>query len=222
MATFRKVCSDIINALNAKNLDDRLSYRFLSTTLQDSAAKVLNQDGDYRRLFQVSKLWKRIDCINMCEVSFVQCNFDISGCQMILRSVEKLPPYYTSKYGDILKINNINYSKEYRIIKPEEYKNYKNRPFQPKTFAYCWIIDGHIYIPDSMVETITVRGMFKEDVLVERLNGVEGAECKSLLDSHFEFPDYIVTLAKEATEQLLGGVTKRVPHDENPNLNQQP
>jgi hypothetical protein len=220
MPTFRKVCSDLVNSLNSRNLDNRLSYRFLSDAITDAANTVLNQDADYRRLFQISNLWTKIDCIPMKEISFVECNFDISGCEMIQKSELELPDYYTCKYGDIIKINNINYSKEYRIIKPEEYRAYKDRKFQPKNFGYCWIINKHIYIPDTRVETVTVRGMFKRDIEVRRLNCDPNAQCLSLLDSNFNFPDYIITLAKDKLLQAIGAGTKRIQTDPNPNLNE--
>jgi hypothetical protein len=217
MPTIRKVCSDMVNELNSKNLDNRLSYRYLSSSLIDAATTVLNQDADYRRLFSISKLWQRITCIPMKEVNFVECSFDISGCTTIQKSEIQLPSFYTTKYGDVLKVNNIKYGKEYRQIKPEEYKAYKDRRFKLKTFGYYWIIDNYIYIPDSYVEEITVRGMFKYDTEVKKLNKEYGADCLSPLDSNFEFPDYIISLAKQNVLQS-GRITKSIPVDDNPNL----
>lgn len=204
--TLREVCSDIINDVKAYNLDDRLSYRYVKNKLIDKAEYFVRQDAEARKLQKIIDLWQPIDCIDLVEVPANYCG-DVS-CKTVMKSVIKLPESYQTNYGNLIKVFNIDYTKEYTLTTPALYKDEKNRKF-PSNKSYYWVIGGYIYIPDSTVEVISVLGMFKESLQ----NG-----CNKPLDSKFSFPDYIKTIAKqEVLKELLTG--KQIPQDEKPNLN---
>jgi hypothetical protein len=211
MITVKQACSDIINSLNAYNLDDKLSYRFVKNLLFDKAAVFVKQDSVYRSIFKLNNLWKPIDCVEFEDGSLTDCYKD--GCTSLKVSTIKIPDTYQTSYGYALKVFNVNYSKEFNLIQPQLYRDIKNRPF-PTNNGYFWIQDGYIYIPDSDIEVGIVLGMFKEDALLK------DCECPKPLDSTFAFPDYIVTIAKqEVLKELLGG-NKQISKDDIPDLNQ--
>lgn len=209
--SIRQACSDILNELNAHNLDDRLSFRLIKNLLFDKAAVFVKQDSVYRTLFKLNELWKTVDCVEFEDGSLSDCYQ--TGCDRIRISTIKLPDTYQTNYGYAIKVFNVNYSKEFLLIQPQLYRDIKNRPF-PTNNGYFWIQNGYIIIPDSDIEVAVVLGMFKEDAVLN------DCECPKPLDSNFSFPDYIVTIAKqEVLKELLGG-NKQISKDDIPDLNQ--
>lgn len=219
MSTFRKIASDITNDLKANNLDDHISYRFIISKLISSAEVFFKQDAESRKLFDINTLWKDLYCIELEDVDIINCHFDIGGCKQIKKSTQKLPQTYQTSYGNVIKIMSLNYSKTYKQIRPEQYSFYTKRKFQLPQTGYFWIIDDYLYIPNSDVEAVRSIGIFKNTNNVNIFNGVDGAECVSFLDAEFNFPDYIITIAKKDILESLANVTKRTIVDNNPNLN---
>lgn len=208
--TLRQVCSDILESLSAKNLDDRLSYRYIKNILMDKAAYFVKQDAEMRKLLKLGDLWKKIDCVEMEPVSFSEC-IEV-GCKTMMRSKEAIPDSYQTGYGYALKVFTVDYMKEYHLIQPMSYRDLVNRPYKGKT-KYYWVEDNHIYTPDSEVESLVVLGMFKEDArLLDK-------DCPKPLDSTFSFPDYIITIAKAETVKEILGTRRQIPEDQTQNLN---
>lgn len=211
MTTIKQACSDIINSLNAYNLDDRLSYRYIKNLLLDKASIFVRQDSEFRKLQKIGDLWKPFDCVEFKEGSLSECYK--SGCGSLKVSVQDIPETYQTNSGYALKVFNIDYSKEFILTQPIFYKDIKNRPY-PTNNGYFWLQNNKIYIPDSEIEHGIVLGMFKTDSLLT------DTDCPKPLDSSFSFPDYIITLTKQEVLKELLGSNKQIVKDENPNLNQ--
>ncbi len=208
--TIKQACSDILSLFNSTNLDDRISYRFVKSLLFDAASVFTKQDSELRRMHKLGNLWKPLNCVKFEDASLNDC-YSI-GCTNLKRSAIKIPETYQTGYGYALKVFNIDYSKEYIVTQPSLYKEIKNRPFPTKT-GYFWFIDDYIWIPDSSIEEGVILGMFKEH------SGDISSDCSKPLDSTFSFPDYIITITKQEVAKQLG-ITKQIPADENPDLNQ--
>lgn len=208
--TLRQVCSDILESLSAKNLDDRLSYRYIKNILMDKAAYFVKQDASLRSLFKIGDLWKKVDCVEMEPVDFSDC---VSiGCKTMMKSINPIAETYQTSYGYAIKVFTIDYMKEYHLIQPSSYRDIVNRPYKGKT-KYFWIQDNHIFIPDTEVESVIVLGMFKEDARLL------DTDCPKPLDSTFSFPDYIITIAKTETVKEILGTRRQIPEDQTQNLN---
>jgi hypothetical protein len=148
----------------------------------------------------------------MCEALLVDCcDIDIPDCTKVMKSKKKIPETYETFYKELLEVHNSTYAKEFRQITPKEYKNIRLREFQDKRIKYFWLSNGYLIIPDSFVQTITLRGAF--------VNPAEADKCVSLLDQPFVCPDYLVTVVKQETLKDLYNFYKRVVTDESPNLN---
>lgn len=208
--TLRQVCSDILHGLKAYNLDDYVSFRYIKNILLDKASYFTKQDAEMRKLTKLGDVWKPIDCVEMCPTDITDCG--VTGCSSLVKSRIKIPAAYQTGYGYALKVFNTNYTKEYVMIQPSYYKDLAARRFKPSN-GYFWLLDNHIYIPDSEVEVVTVLGMFKEDARLV------GEDCPKVLDSSFPFPDYIVTISKQETLKELLTTTRNIKDDQNPNLN---
>lgn len=209
MPTIRQVCSDIINGLSAKNIDDRISYRFIRNKLMDAATYFIKQDVEMRKLFKLSNLWKEMGCYDLVEVPYSECA--PLGCKTLMKSIKQIPEVYETGYGYAVKVFNVDFSKEFKLIQSYEYKDISQRRFKSNN-GYFWINDGYIYIPDQTLEVVIPLGMVKEDSILK------DSECPKPLDSEFAFPEYIIKIAKDdVTKELLVG--RQLPEDQNPNLN---
>lgn len=218
MQTLRQAISDIINDLKAYNLDDQFSYRFIGSKLKGNIENFLKQDSVDRNILKINELWKPINNIEMIDLPEQYTNGLYESVSTIKRSLLQIPQVYTSKYGNLIKIVNINNTLEYKQIKSFEYKDYKNREYASSKFKYYWIEDDYLYIPDSQVEEVKGFGLFKDSQEADKFNGKVDC-CYKPLDSILLVPDYIIQIAKDQTVNVLASVNKRIVEDENPNLN---
>ena len=215
MPTNRKICSDIVGFLRANNIDERVSYRLILGILRDAAQTFIKQDADNRRLFKQADLWKPIPCFELEEVPLIDCLFDVSFCKNIMKSKEKLPDFYLTSYGSLVRITNIDGSGNYQETSFDSYKDAKNHKYVNKNNFYFWIVDGYLYIPDTTITAVRVSGFFKDNY------GILCSEdklCVKPLDLEFNCPDYLVSIVKkEAGNILLSRFGRQI--DEKPNQN---
>jgi hypothetical protein len=221
--TNRQIISDILIDLRAVNLDDKVSKRYILNKLRNYAALFIKRDAEARKLLGISDLWTDVQCVELCETPLVECcDIDIPNCNTVMKSKHKIPQTFETLYKEMLEVHNPTYAKEFKQITPKEYKNIKLREFQDKRIKYYWFTNGYLVIPDSLVETVTLRGAFVNPAEAKKLNacnGDEGSKCISTLDQPFVCPDYLVPVVKEATLKDLFSYYKRSIADEQPNLN---
>jgi hypothetical protein len=222
MPTNRQIISDITTDLRAYNLDDKISKRFILNKLRAYAKTFIKRDAETRRLMSLTDLWVDVSCVEMCEAPLVDCcNEDIPDCTMVMRSKHKIPETYETFYGELLEVHNPTYAKEFRQTTPKAYKNLVLREFRDKRIKYYWLSNGYLIIPDSMVQTVSLRGVFENPAAARKLNSclTDDDKCFSLLDQPFVCPDYLESVIKQETLKDLFGFYKRVTTDENPNMN---
>lgn len=125
MPTNRQFCSDIVGFLRANNIDERISYRLILGVARDAAQTFIKQDSDSRRLFKQANLWITLSCFEMEEVPLIDCLFDVSYCKNIMKSKEKLPDFYSTGYGSLIRITNLDGSGNYIETNFADYKEVK-------------------------------------------------------------------------------------------------
>lgn len=218
MTTFRKAISDIVQDLKSYNLDDKYSYRFLTSKLKGNIENFLKQDSVDRTILQINELWKPLNNISLKDAYDSTFNIYYDSKDTLKKSVYKIPEVYVTKYGNLIKIVNINNSLEYKQIKSFQYQDNKNREFSTKKAKYFWIEDGYLYIPDSDVEEVRAYGLFKDSQEVDVCNGSIDC-CYKPLDSVILAPDYIITISKQQVVVDLASINKRMIEDSNTDQN---
>jgi hypothetical protein len=151
MQTLRQAISDIVNDLRAYNLDDRFSFRFLANKLKGKIETFIKQDSEVRAIFNINEIWKAIPCVELEDADYGVCSEYYDYCDVLKRSKIKLPDVYTGRYGNFIKVLNVNNSNEYKQIKSFEYKDIKRREYRNKSIKYFWVEDGYLYIPDILI-----------------------------------------------------------------------
>jgi hypothetical protein len=219
--TNRQVISDIIGDLRAINLDDKVSKRYIHHKLLDYTALLIKRDADARRVVNISDIWLEVQCVEFEQVPLVDCcDVDVPNCTTVARSCKKIPETMETFYKELLEVHNLTYAKEFRQITPKEYKNIKLRPFQDKRIKYFWFSNGHIVIPDCLIESATIRGVFINTAEAKKLSSCyeQSSKCVGILDERFVCPDYLVPAVKQQVLQDLFNFYKRSILDEDPNL----
>lgn len=219
MQTVRQAISDIINDLKSYDLDDKFSYRFIASKLKGNIENFLKQDAVDRTILKINELWKPLTCITLKDAYDPTCSPFYEQEYTSLRvSEKKIPEVYTTKFGNLIKIINLNNSNEYTQTKSFLYKDISNRAVKYSKIKYYWIEDGYLYIPDSNTDEVRGFGLFKDSQEADFFNGTVDC-CYKPLDSLLLVPDYIIKIAKEEVVQQLAGVSKQLVEDTNPNLN---
>lgn len=211
MVTYRSICSDIQSELKANNIDDRFSFRFLSSRIKDKIKNFVKQDADNRRFSKLSELWRPFPPIQMIEVLNIDYPIVTPNCKTLMKSKKKLPKTYSSNYGKLLRIFNISGEREYTLISKIDYVDIQNREYRDKRIKYAWIEDDYLFIPDSQVEVVKALGFNEETI--------ECDKCAKPLDTELSIPPYLLDIVKKDIVNELMGSTKRVVVDERPDEN---
>lgn len=218
--TIRQVISQIDTDVKA-TIDTRIAPKAIWTKFVYTLASLLKQVNETKRVWKSSDSWYKIHCLEMHRVNAADCP-EIYPLvkEFMSKSVNKLPATYTSAAGDMIRdITSIfPFGKIYRLVTPKEYARIRKREFKDPTIGYAFIIDGHLYIPDSEVEKVSVTGAFINPREAALLNGED--PCKPFLDYNVLMPEYLVKACHDLVLQDLAGVNLKVQADENPDLNQ--
>lgn len=218
MDTIRKVISDVVHDLKALSVDDRFSNRHIYSKLTDKLKTLFKQDADSRRLLTISEIWKRIPCVPLCEADMIECCVDLPSCRRLMKSRFAIPEVFQTSYGNILKVMNLDASREFKQTTFPAYKDIVQREYKNPNVTYFILLEGYIYVPDSEVEEVQSFGLFKNPFEVTRIVNPE-AHCLKPLDEPFPCPDYLLDIIKTAVVKELAGISLRIPQDERANLN---
>lgn len=181
------------------------------------AGLFIKREADDKRLFRYTDLWYPIDCLPMEEKNLIECcDVSIPGCKTVMISKDKIPDIYTSRTGYLIQVTSVDYDRDYTITTPKGYKNTQVREFLDKRKRYCWIENGHLVIPNSMVQNVRLNAMFINRAEAMRLNCKDG-DCIKLLDQPFVAPEHLLDNIKD---KVTLDILRRPPPDEFPNLNE--
>lgn len=221
MQTVREAISEVRNDLRLNKIDEWVPSKYIHHKLKGTASLFIKREADDRRLQKYLDIWATIECLEMEEVPLIQCcSIDIPNCKMVMRSKKKLPESYSTRYGYALNVSSVDYDRNYLATTPRDYGNILNREYADKSLRYYWIENGYLIIPDSMVESVRVRGVFLDKSSVLRMNTCnEENNCVSLLDSIFVVPEHLLKNVKDATTSAIINSYSQLQPDELPNMN---
>lgn len=217
--TVNEVISDVRNDLHAVNLDDYIPARYLHNKLIDTTKLFIKREGDDRRFQLYPSIWVTIDEFDMEESTLIGCSdISIPNCTGIMKSKLKLPAIYTTRYGYLLNISSLDFDRNYTQITPRDYVKTKTRRYQDPNKRYFWIYNGYLVIPDSFVQSVTLRAVFCDKSQGLMLNSCVDPGCIPVLDQEFTAPGHLLDDIKSYTVQKIAGVRLRIPEDQYPNL----
>lgn len=212
--TLRQIVSDLSNDIKALNVDDHYSYRYLASKFNDAIQIFLRQDAKSREFTNETNNWKPIHCIDLEDVDSIKC-CGVSG-EIIKKSLQKIPEAFSTSYGNLIKVFTLDLATEFKQIKSQEYKEFSTREYGNSN--YFWIEQNHIFIPKITYKTVKALIIPKNQLEVDILNK-EKTICTNPLDVEVNYPNYMITIAKQEVIRVLFSSTLQKVVDENPNLN---
>lgn len=203
----REIISLVRNELSTITLDDKISNRYIYSKIISYADIIIKRESDTRRLFNSTNIFTVDECFKLKEHKLANCTtVYIPNCTTVMRSVNKLPTFYSSIYGNLLLISTLDESNRFEQTTPENYKNISNREFKPRT-GYYWINDGYLTIPNSEVEAVKLRWVDKKEV----------NQVKSL-DEKIGIPEWLISDVIRMTVVDIRNM-RSITKDENPDMN---
>lgn len=212
--SIREFISTIKNNLNTIPLDTRLSGEYIYFTAMNIASFLIKRETENRKIFKNTSIFYKLPCVELEEVSVVDCNFNIS-CKTLMRSKKPLPKAFLSNYGSVIQIFNVMRNKDYKEVSITHYKNISSQKNKARNTKYFWIENDYLYIPDSEVEILVVIGLFSNP---EEVIAFNEEYCTKLLDFTLPVPDYLLQPVTEMTLKQLS-IRLQIPRDEDSNLN---
>lgn len=220
MATIREVISEIRNNLRSISIDEWVPAKYIHLKIIGFASLFIKREADDKRIFRYSNLFTTIKCLPMVEDNLINCcDISIPNCTKVMRSKDKLPRIYTTRYGYLATVTSLDYDKDYIFVTPAQYKYTQTRRFVDPTKRYYWIENGYLIIPNSMVSSVTFKALFVNRAEALRLECDAEETCFRLLDEELIVPEHLLQDVKNATTTDLINTYKRLQPDELVNLN---
>jgi hypothetical protein len=210
----RQIVSTLALDIKAKNLDDRISFRYLADKFKDKIAYFLRLEAKSREFVRDISIWKTIGCVELIEVATNTCGF-IDECNTLKRSKIKVPNVYNTNYGLLIKVLTIDGRISFTGINSNQYKDFTKLEYGGNG-RFFFIEDGYLYFPNTDIESVKVLLIPKEPIEVDVLNNP--CKCAYPLDGEVNYSDYLIILAQqEVLKELLPATG--IVQDEKPNDN---
>jgi hypothetical protein len=207
--------------LKSVNLDQWIPAAYIHRKLIDTAALFIKREADNMRLQVYPDMWVTVDNLVMEETTLIGASdIFVPNCVKIMRSVKELPRIFTTRFGYVLNVSSIDFSGDYVQTTPRDYNNKMNRRFQNPKQRYFWIYNNHLVVPNSFVQSLTLRALFANKADGLKLNGCDSLGCIRMLDLEFPAPSHIIQDIKNFTVQSIASIREKIPRSEYPNLNE--
>ncbi len=195
--------------LNALNFDDYISKEYIWSKGITNLEILIKRESDSRKLYSNTKLFQTL-CIEMEETDSIFCSVKLP-CKKVCKSKEKVPKTFSTSSGSLLIVSNILSEEVYKEVLPSRYNTISNRGIKTKT-KYWWIENDYLVIPsDICFLQVKIQGLF--------INNINKDKCSSMLEEIFPCPEYLVSTCVDLVVSKILETKKRIPVDENTNLN---
>lgn len=217
--TVREAISEVRNDLRAVGIDVWIPGKYIHSKLISKAILFIKRESDDKRIFRYTNLWTPV-CLDMIEDDIINCcNIPIPGCTKVMRSKNKIPEIYTTRFGYLGNTVTDDFGKDYTPTTPQQYKYTKSREFKDRSKRYCWIANDYLIIPDSMVSNVTLSAMFINKADALKIDCRYTDSCIKVIDEDFVAPAHLWDDIKKATVIDIAQIYEKIQPDELTNLN---
>jgi len=220
MSTKRQVIESLRKKIQERNADSNFTNQDLYQALLEQAKWLIKREINSGRIYKNVAFFQTLFCQDVIETSTVDPCCPIKTNCKIYRTKCKIPDFWVDEDGPIIKaITSVDGTTSFDFTTPTTWLAKKVDPYQRMSKAmYTFFGDGYFWFPEHNPHKVNILGFWTDDV--SELNGcVENQPCIRFLDTKFTIPDWLeAEMIAKATE-LLAGVTKRLPEDEEINKN---
>ena len=220
-----ELVSRVINDSRAYTKDGHISKRHVLRIARNKSAFYLAQKLGQKSLDRDTSLVTCIPCFEMEKVSTVSCGIvSFRKCGSLMKSKNKLPDLISTKFGQsVISVISLDGSVEFDpLVNASDYKRNKSRPNASfiADKSYYYLKEGYLYLPDSTTEVVEPCVITTNPEEIAEISGCEDCEqnCESVWDMEFIATDSILEPVISETINEIVGIMKRIPEDENPNL----
>lgn len=219
MSTKRQVIDSLRNKLRERNADSNYSNQFLYQTLLEQAKWLIKREINSGRIYKNVAFFQTLFCQDVIETSLIDPCCPIKTNCKIYRTKCKLPDFWIDEDGPIIKsVTSIDGSTYFEMTTPTTWQSKKIDPYQKKSKQmYAFYSEGYIWFPENNPHKINILGFWTDDV--SDRNGCVDNPCVRYLDTQFMIPDWLEAEMMAKAVELLAGVSKRLPEDEEVNKN---
>jgi hypothetical protein len=204
--------SRIMKGLNISTVDDRLSRRYLFSVLKNVATTFISRKLNELKLQKDYNLYSLIE-VKLEKIDVVKSDvIEFRTCNTVMKSVNPIKNLvFYNGGGSINLVTNLDRTVTIEKIDLRQFARNKKRAFYNDKKPFYYVDgEGYLYIINSDIELVLASVL---------LVGVDESDCKKLaLEQDINIPskleyDIFTTVINE-----IAGVTKRIPKDENSNL----
>lgn len=215
----REIVSRISNQIRMITKDDYVSDRLVLNVAKSIATKFMTQKIQRRAIDRDMSLFKEIKCIEFEPEDTFSCKFvEFRSCDKLSKSKAKFSDLIYTRYGSSIKelysIDRKNSFYESTLYQFRNDSNRKGAENLPQNKFY--VLDDHIYVPGE-IDSLSGLVLATDHYELEESCGCT-ENCKSVWDYEFICPDSMLEDVIGMSLQNLG-MTKNIPVDESPDLN---
>lgn len=223
MSTNRQVIDSLREKLRERNADSNYTNQFLYQTLIEQAKWLIRRESTAGRIWKSSSLFQPFT-IRIVEVPLVDSCLGIKTNCKIYRSADKLPELWEEENGPFIKsVSSLDGSTDFFYTNSTTWQSKRKDPYQRKTDTkYSFFEGGYLWIPEHNPHKVTVLGYFVDDISLIDQDCIEcddKKDCIRFLDTPFLAPSWIEAEMMAKAVELLAGVSKKLPEDEQINKN---
>lgn len=214
-----EITSIVLDTLKANSKDSRISRRLVLATLESKAKFYISQKLNDKSLYREANIYKEISCVEFIKIDIIKCPIiEFRRCDILMRTREKLPELFWSKYGSTLKeITSIDGEYSFEPTTVSQYRKNKQRTGKTKK-NYFYVKDEYVYIPDIEFLVGNMYLVSPDLYELEQMSECSENKCDSVWDFEFICPNKLEDVVIQETIKQLS-ITKQIQEDDNPNLN---
>lgn len=191
MTTVGDTISRVRNVLKAVKEDPFVTDRFIFSMIMKYAKLLIKRQDDQDKIKKFQSLFQVLPCVDLIEVDRIEaCCGGLKSKCIIMRTREKLPTLLEGSYGPLFRsVTSIDGSEELFKTYPATYTAMANTTnFKYNKKKYFWYLDGYLYFPNIMWDSIRVEGLFEGDVAPYKCTE---DICTPIQDQAMNIPEYL-------------------------------
>lgn len=213
MSTKRQIINSLRDKLRERNADSNYTNQFLYQTLMEHAKWLIKREIVAGRIYRNTFFFQLLQCQNVIETTTVDPCCPVKTNCKIYRTECKIPDVWIDNNGPVVKyISSVDNTTEFFITTPTTWQNKRNDPYQKMSDQmYTFFSDGYFWFPEHNPHKVNLFGFWVEDI--SQLNGCAEKECVRFLDTPFFVPDWLEAEMMAKALEMLAGISKRLPED---------
>lgn len=217
-----EMVSSVLNDNKLLTKDTHISRRHVLRIANSKAKQLLSQRVDEFKLQNSYDLITNIPCLELEQVEWVDCGIiEFRLCETIMKSKCKLPETITGRSATaVFYVASLDGSVEFKLTTPRDFALLKRRKYKNNKSNFYMIKDGHIFLPDSTTEIVTMDLITMSEKEARDCGCNNEEDCTSLWDEKFTCTDLLLETVRQQTVQEIAGIYARTQKDENPNLDE--